>query len=59
MSSFFRISHTNALPIFIFVPDILVIIALWVKISLKSACGQEEVVQLSNATRGFDCDTDG
>ena len=59
MTIFFRVSHTNDLRIFIFVPDILVIIALRVKISLKSACGQEEVVQLSNATRGFDCDADG
>ena len=35
-----------------FVPDILVIIK-WVKISLKCACGQEEVAQLGDVSRGF------
>ena len=34
---------------FMFVPDIVT----WVKISLKCACGQKEVVQLSNVSRGF------
>ena len=38
-----------------FVPDILVVIVKWVKI--KSACGQEEVVQLGNTSRRSDCDT--
>ena len=35
-----------------FVPDILVIVT-WVKISLRCACGQEEVVQLGDVSRGF------
>ena len=36
-----------------FVPDILVVIVTWVKILLKCACGQEEVMQLGNVSRGF------
>ena len=34
---------------FMFVPDVVT----WVKISLKCACDQKEVVQLGNASRGF------
>ena len=33
-----------------FVPDILGAIVWWVKISLKCACGQEEVVQLGDVS---------
>ena len=40
---------------FMFVPDIVT----WVKISLKCACGQEEVVQLGNVSRGFGRHADG
>ena len=42
-----------------FVPNILVVIVTRVKISLKFACGQEEVVQLGNVRRGFGCHADG
>ena len=36
-----------------FVPDILVIIVTWVKISIKSVCNEEEVVQLRNLSWWF------
>ena len=36
-------------------PDILVVIVTLLKISLKCACVQEEVVQLGDVSRGFDC----
>ena len=36
-----------------FVPDFLVVIVIWVKIYLKCACGQEEVVQLDDVSREF------
>ena len=42
-----------------FVPDILVVIVTWVKISLKYACGQEEVVQLGDVSRRFGRHADG
>ena len=37
-----------------FVPDIITL----VKVSLKCACGQEEVVQFGNVSRGFGRHTD-
>ena len=36
-----------------FVPDILVIIVTWVKISIKSVCNEEEVAQLRNLSWCF------
>ena len=42
-----------------FVPDILVVIVTWVEISLKCACGQEEVVQLDDVNRVFGRHADG
>ena len=42
-----------------FVPDILVVIVLWMKIYLKCACGQEEVVQLGDVSREFGRHADG
>ena len=59
MSIFFWISCSKTLRTFMFVPDILVAIVTWVKISLKCACGQEEVVQLGDVSRGFGCHADG
>ena len=38
-----------------FVPDIVT----WVKLSLKYICGQEEIVQLGNVSRGFSRHADG
>ena len=42
-----------------FVPDILVVIVTWLKISLKYACSQEEIVQLGDVIRGFSSHIDG
>ena len=42
-----------------FVPDILVVIVTLVKISLKCACCQEEVVQLGDVSREFGRHADG
>ena len=42
-----------------FVPDILVVIVTLVKISLKCALGQEEVVQLGDVGREFSRHADG
>ena len=42
-----------------FASDILDIIVTWGKISLKCACGQEELVQLGDVTRGFGRPADG
>ena len=53
MSIFFWVSYSKSLRTFMFVPDILV------KISLKVACGQEEVVQLGDLSRGFGHHADG
>ena len=42
-----------------FLLDILVVIVTWVKISLKRACGQEEMVQLGDLSWGFGRHADG
>ena len=59
MSLFFWTSYSKALLTFISAPDILVTIVTWVKISLKCACGQEEVVQLGDVSKGFGRQADG
>ena len=41
------------------VPDIFVVIVTWVKISLKCAYGQKEVVPLGDVSRGLGRHTDG
>ena len=41
------------------VPDIFTVIVTWVKISLKRAYGQEEVVQLGDVSKGFDRHAEG
>ena len=51
--------HSKTQRTFMFLPDILVEIITWVKISLKCACGQEEVVQLGDVIRGFGRHADG
>ena len=42
-----------------FVPDILVVLVTCVKISLKNASGEEEVVQFGNSSIGFGRHVDG
>ena len=59
MSIFFWTSYSKALRTFMFVPVFLFVIVTWVKISLKYACGLEEVVQLGDESRGFGCHADG
>ena len=53
MSFFFWTSYSKTLRNFILVPDILVVIVALLKISLKCACVQEEIVQLGDVSRGF------
>ena len=59
MSIFFLTLYSKTLRTFMLVHDILVVIITWVKIYLKYACGQEEVVQLGDVSREFGRHTDG
>ena len=54
MSFFFWTSYAKTLHTFMFMPNILGVIATWVKIYLKCVCGKEVVVQSDYVSREFD-----